>query len=94
MKNTVKALQNWVLLVQHCWEQLRLLSATWSHFVYITVNKENLLHVSGGSLIALGASLAQKKQNKTVFESYFCERYLKPITPNFPSHPSKWLLSS
>ena len=80
MKNTLKALQNWVLLVQHRREQLRLLSAVWNRFVYITVNKGNIFDVSGGSLIALGASLAQKKQNTTVFGSYVCKSYFKPMT--------------
>lgn len=61
MKNTLKAVQNWILLVQHCQEQLRVLSAIWNHFVYIMVNKGNIVDGSGGSLIALAVNVAQKK---------------------------------
>lgn len=94
MKNSLKALQNWVPLVQHCWERLRLRSAMWSRFISIAGNKKNLLDVLGRSLIVLGASLAREKKNQTSLASYFCQRYFKPTPLNFPSHASKWLLSS
>lgn len=61
MKNTLKAVQNWILLVQHRQEQLRVLSAIWNHFVYVMVNKGNIVDGSGGSLIALAVNVAQKK---------------------------------